>query len=120
MKRWVRRYGPQAFVMHGFDGVLIAPHASEPVLSLMIAQSEPAHKAAQEIIRRHSNSNATARAFWNEVMNSNFITPKMFIGGEIVTAPDPASQKRIYDLFLMFAMADARPDVARAVALEMR
>lgn len=117
-KRWARRYGPQAFVMHGTAGALVAPPTSAPALSLLIGEAETAHQAAREILRRHSYSNATVKAFWLAVMSEEMATPRIFIGGEPYRVSDKQTLQRIYDLFLLYATADARPQTVRAIALE--
>ena len=116
--RWARRHGPPAFVLHGFDGLLIAPRIADPCLSLLIVEGHDPHLVAQEILRRKSRSNATAKAFWNGVQSLKTSEPCIVIRGEIYRVTDKATLRRLYDLYLMYATADARPEVVRAVAME--
>lgn len=104
--------------MLGFDGMLIAPSTAAPALSLLIGEADAPIRAAREILNRHSRSNATSKAFWEAVMCLHMDDPLIFIGGEPYRAPDKKTLQRIYDLFLLYATADARPDTVRAVALE--
>lgn len=116
--RWARRYGPPAFVLHGFDGLLIAPQNADPCLSLLISEAHEPHLVAREILRRKSKSNATAKAFWNGVQSLKTSEPCIVIRGEVYRITDKATLRRLYDLYLMYATADARPETVRAVALE--
>ena len=104
--------------MHGCGGTLVAPLHAEPCLSLLIGEAHEPHRVAHEVLRRKSYSTATAKAFWLGLQSGDTSEPALVIRGELYRVNDKATLRRLYDLFLMYATADARPQVVRAVAAE--
>ena len=105
--RFLRRFGPHAFISYGIDGMSVVLERQEPAIQLMILEADEAYNVAREILRRHSNGNATRKAFWNAVHSNDPSELPFYINGTRLIVSDRQVRRRICDLFLLSASCDS-------------